>query len=182
MIFKSVGSLFHRVSLAFSTVPSIVNWQQVAAIVSIASLISLLIGFKSGFLNLEGVRSKTKAVGITIYCFITPALTEELFFRVLLLPHPTEKASPQTLWLCGIASLVIFVVYHPLNALTFYPVGCPTFMNPVFLVLAAIVGTACAIAYLLSGSLWPPVLIHWLTVIIWLLFLGGYRRLNRDHY
>jgi len=49
--------------------------------------------------------------------------------------------------------LATFVVYHPLNALTFYPVGRSTFMNPVFLLLAAILGVACSIAYLQSGSL-----------------------------
>ncbi len=33
------------------------------------------------------------------------------------------------------------------------------------------------IAYLQSGSLWTPVVIHWLAVVVWLLFLGGYRKL-----
>jgi predicted Abi (CAAX) family protease len=74
-------------------------------------------------------------------------------------------------------SLVLFVVYHPLNALTFYPVGRSTFMNPVFLLLAAVLGVACSIAYLLFGSIWPAVAIHWLAVTAWLLLLGGYRRL-----
>ncbi|HAT13909.1 MAG TPA: CPBP family intramembrane metalloprotease, partial [Microcoleaceae bacterium UBA11344] len=28
-----------------------------------------------------------------------------------------------------------------------------------------------------SGSMWPPVAIHWLAVTVWLLLLGGDRRL-----
>ncbi|WP_325315277.1 CPBP family glutamic-type intramembrane protease [Microcoleus sp. PH2017_28_MFU_U_A] len=49
--------------------------------------------------------------------------------------------------------------------------------NPVFLLLAAVLGVACSIAYLLIGSIWPAVVIHWLGVTVWLLLLGGYRRL-----
>ncbi|WP_293204846.1 MULTISPECIES: hypothetical protein [unclassified Microcoleus] len=47
----------------------------------------------------------------------------------------------------------------------------------MFLLLAAVLGVACSIAYLLIGSIWPAVVIHWLGVTVWLLLLGGYRRL-----
>jgi predicted Abi (CAAX) family protease len=71
----------------------------------------------------------------------------------------------------------MFIVYHPLNALSFFPKGLKTFFNWVFLVLAALLGIICSIAYLQSGSLWTPVVIHWLAVVIWLLLLGGYGKL-----
>jgi len=72
---------------------------------------------------------------------------------------------------------VMFVVYHPLNALSFFSQGLETFFNSAFLLLATLLGITCSIAYLQSGSLWTPVVIHWLAVVVWLLFLGGYRKL-----
>jgi predicted Abi (CAAX) family protease len=41
--------------------------------------------------------------------------------------------------------------------------------DPRFLVQVTLLGLACSLAYLVSGSIWPPVLIHWLTVVVWLL-------------
>jgi predicted Abi (CAAX) family protease len=75
-------------------------------------------------------------------------------------------------------SLALFTASHPVNAILFSPTHRPTFTDPVFLVLAALLGLTCTLAYLQSGSLWPPVAIHWTAVVVWLLFLGGYRRLN----
>ncbi len=71
----------------------------------------------------------------------------------------------------------MFIVYHPLNALSFFPRGLETFFNVIFLVLAALLGIVCSIAYIQSGSLWTAVGIHWFAVVVWLLLLGGYRKL-----
>ena len=57
--------------------------------------------------------------------------------RVFFLPHPLERVL-LTQWLMWASiSLFIFVVYHPLNALTFYKKANPTFLQPVFLLLAS---------------------------------------------
>jgi predicted Abi (CAAX) family protease len=169
--------LVRRVSIAFSTIPDFTDWLVVAMLVLVYSAIALTVGFWSGFLKIDVQTSQRTIVGVLIGCLLSPGISEEIFFRVLILPHPEENASGLVLWLWGGASLALFVVYHPLNALTFYPVGRSTFMNPVFLLLAAVLGVACSIAYLQSGSIWPAVAIHWLTVTVWLLLLGGYRRL-----
>jgi predicted Abi (CAAX) family protease len=66
----------------------------------------------------------------------------------------------------------MFLLHHPLNALTFYQAGSPT-----FLILANLLGLACTLVYWLTGSLWPPVLIHWIVVVVWLGWLGGLERL-----
>ncbi|MCI5125432.1 MAG: CPBP family intramembrane metalloprotease, partial [Candidatus Electrothrix sp. AR5] len=42
-----------------------------------------------------------------------------------------------------------------------------------FLVIVFCLGIVCSLAYILSRSLWVPIIIHWLTVVIWVLFLGG---------
>lgn len=169
--------LARRVSMAFSTIPDRTDWLIAVMLVLVYSAIALPVGFWSGFLKIDVQTSQRIIVGALIGCLLTPGITEEIFFRVLMLPHPEENASGLVLWFWGGASLALFIVYHPLNALTFYPVGRSTFMNPVFLLLATVLGVACSIAYLQSGSVWPPVAIHWLAVTVWLLLLGGYRRL-----
>jgi predicted Abi (CAAX) family protease len=169
--------LIQRITHAFSTIPDFTDWLVAAMLVLVYTLIALPIGFWSGFLKVDVQTSKPIIAGVLAGCFLSPGITEEVLFRVLMLPHPFENASGLMLWFSGCLSLVLFVVYHPLNALTFYPVGRSTFMNPVFLLLAAVLGVACSIAYLLFGSIWPAVAIHWLAVTAWLLLLGGYRRL-----
>ncbi|MFB2837851.1 type II CAAX prenyl endopeptidase Rce1 family protein [Floridanema evergladense] len=83
-----------------------------------------------------------------------------------------------TVWFWGSLSLVLFIIYHPMNAVTFFPAGRKTFFNPIFLLLAAVLGIVCSVVYLQSGSLWLPVIIHWLVVVVWLVFLGGYKQLH----
>ncbi|MFE1747552.1 type II CAAX prenyl endopeptidase Rce1 family protein [Coleofasciculus sp. H7-2] len=170
--------IVHRLITAVSTIPDAQAWLYSAALVLIYALISLPIGFKLGFLKLDVETSWQIIVGVMARCLLSPAISEELFFRILLLPHPTENATPATLWLWGCISLVMFIIYHPLNAVTFYPDGLQTFFNPIFLFLAALLGVICTLAYFQSGSLWMPVAIHWLIVVGWLLLLGGYKKLN----
>ncbi|MEG3894994.1 MULTISPECIES: CPBP family glutamic-type intramembrane protease [unclassified Microcoleus] len=172
-----LGLLPRRLTLAFSTIPDLTDWLVAAMLVLVYTSIALPVGFWSGFLKVDVQTSGRTIVAVLMGCLLSPGITEELLFRVLMLPHPSENASELMLWFWGCASLALFIVYHPLNALTFYPVGRSTFMNPVFLLLAAILGGACSIAYLQSGSIWPAVAVHWLGVTAWLLLLGGYRRL-----
>jgi predicted Abi (CAAX) family protease len=169
--------LARRVSMAFLTIPDFSDGLVAVMLVLVYTAIALPVGFWSGFLKIDVQTSQRIIFGVLIGCLLTPGITEEILFRVLMLPHPEENASGLMLWFWGCGSLALFLVYHPLNALTFYPVGRSTFRNPVFLLLAAVLGAACTIAYLQSGSLWPPVAIHWLVVTVWLLLLGGYRRL-----
>lgn len=167
----------HRLIAAFSTIPDIQAWAYAAALLLVYALISLPIGFRWGFVQAEVLKDSPSLVaGITAWSFLMPGISEELFFRVLLLPHPTEKASLGSLWLSGCISLFVFLVYHPLNV---FAVGHDkTFREPVFLLLAALLGVVCTISYWQSGSIWPPVVIHWLIVVVWLLLLGGYKKLH----
>jgi len=47
-----------------------------------------------------------------------------------------------------------------------YPQARALFDDPRFLFQATLLGVACSLAYGFTGSLWPPVLIHWLAVVI----------------
>jgi predicted Abi (CAAX) family protease len=164
----------HRLIPAFLRLPSTEAWLYSAVLLFVYTLISLPIGIKLGFLKVEILSSWKTAVRVLLVAFIAPSLVEEIFFRVLLLPNSTEVVSPAVRWFFVCLSLVIFVGYHPLNVLA----GCGTFRNPVFLFLAALLGIICTSAYLQSGSLWPPVILHWLIVVVWLLVLGGYRKVH----
>ncbi|MCA1993928.1 MAG: CPBP family intramembrane metalloprotease [Coleofasciculus sp. S288] len=187
MFFKSVLNLpairllAHRLTAAVSTLPDLEAWLYAAVLLLAFTIIALPVGFQRGFLPCEALRMSWKTIiGIIATSFLMPAVTEELFFRVLLLPHPTENVSGSGLWFWGCISLVSFIIYHPLNAMTFFPQGVETFFNWIFLLLAALLGLICSLTYLQSGSLWTPVAIHWLVVVVWLVFLGRYKRLYVD--
>ena len=141
--------------------------------------ISLPLGFRFGFLQRSTARIQPQRLLMGLLkCFLMPALVEEGLFRIALLPHPLE-GTPWSQWLAWASlSLGLFVLYHPFNARTFYPAGNPTFFNPIFLGLAGLLGVTCCFIYGLTGSLWPPVIIHWLVVTVWLFGLGGGQRLQ----
>jgi predicted Abi (CAAX) family protease len=67
----------------------------------------------------------------------------------------------------------LFVVYHPLAARLWDRRQPAVFDDPRFLLQCALLGSACVLAYGASGSLWAPVLIHWLAVAAWLGPLEG---------
>ncbi len=107
-----------------------------------------------------------------------PALVEETLFRVALLPHPMEGAGLASSLAWGALSVGLFVAYHPLAGRLWYPQGRRLFDDGRFLLLCTLLGVVAVLAYLASGSLWPPVLIHWLVVVVWLDLLGGRHRLS----
>ncbi|MBW4622416.1 MAG: CPBP family intramembrane metalloprotease [Cyanosarcina radialis HA8281-LM2] len=174
-----IGKIWYRLKVATLTLPNIKDWQRMGLLLPIYTLVALPIGFYGGFLKFEPLAASDRTIiEIIAICFVTPAIAEELFFRVLLLPHFTEKFSRATQLIWAGLSLIAFIAYHPLNGLTFFPAGLETFNNPIFLLLAALLGIVCTLAYLSSGSLWTSVVLHWLVVITWLLLLGGYGLLN----
>ncbi|MFB2939022.1 type II CAAX prenyl endopeptidase Rce1 family protein [Aerosakkonemataceae cyanobacterium BLCC-F154] len=178
-------NLFHqlvwRINVAFFTFPTIKAWLIAAALLLILTLFCLPVGLWCNFLKVENMKAPKKIIlSIIAGSLFFPGISEELFFRVLLLPHPQENRTIATVCFWVIISLVLFVIYHPLNAVTFFPTGRKTFFNPVFLLLAAVLGIVCSIVYEQSGSLWLPVIIHWLVVVVWLVFLGGYKQLRGE--
>ena len=154
-----------RVWRALTTWPDARGWlETLAALVGFAAA-ALLIGLPSGFLHPHP--APVAALPLLLRTLIAPALAEELVFRVA--PPPR---------FAGLA-LVAYVLYHPLNAWLFVPAARDSFSDPVFLLLAALLGALCTLLYRRSGSLWPPVVLHWLVVVSWLLLLGGASALGR---
>ncbi|MGV0107424.1 type II CAAX prenyl endopeptidase Rce1 family protein [Nostoc sp. DSM 114160] len=172
--------LLNRV-LASLVVPRLKDWLVIVVLLVIYSIFALPYGWKFGFLQIELWSANwTNKCLLILRCLFLPAIVEELFFRVFLLPHPSEITSwfQWSLWV--IVSLVLFILYHPLNAKTFFKAGITTFFNRVFLVLAAFLGIICTVAYTLTGSLFAIVLIHWVIVVVWLIVFGGIRKLDNQ--
>ncbi len=74
--------------------------------------------------------------------------------------------------------LLLFILYHPLNAKIFKKQGDPTFLQPIFLVLAGLLGLILTITYAVTGNLWIVVFMHWIVVVVWLQLLGGMKKLT----
>jgi uncharacterized protein len=111
------------------------------------------IGFGSGIVKpvLAGWQS---FLYMPLTLMIFPSLLEEAFFFSLL-------------------SSLLFVAWHPFNALTINPGARDFFLDPWFLLITFLLGLSCSLGYIYTRSLWTPVLMHWLTVAVWVLFLGG---------
>jgi predicted Abi (CAAX) family protease len=182
LLLHILEKLVGRILSSIFTFPDHSSFVYSVILLSIVATIALPLGLKFGFLQIDTFNKSWKVfLQVMLVTLFLPAIAEEIVFRVLFLPHITEKAPIIEKWLWGGISLILFVAYHPINAKFFYPAALSTFTNPIFLTLSAVLGVACTISYLLSGSLWLPAGIHWLTVIIWLLLLGGYDRLRRSH-
>eukprot|EP01062_Namystynia_karyoxenos_P049059 TRINITY_DN3748_c0_g3_i1.p2 TRINITY_DN3748_c0_g3~~TRINITY_DN3748_c0_g3_i1.p2 ORF type:complete len:247 (+),score=86.08 TRINITY_DN3748_c0_g3_i1:103-741(+) len=103
--------------------------------------------------------------------FVAPAVVEEVFFRVLLLPPPQQT----TAWDLGVwLPLLAFLAYH-LDVLHKHRA---VFADVVFLALAGWLGIICTAVYLASGTVWPAVLVHFAAVWCWLFLLGGAEKLE----
>lgn len=168
-----------RLANSFLTLPTINDWIWTAILLLIFSLIVIPLGFKLKFLKAEIPEVSWKVIfRLVLITLFLPATAEEVLFRVLLLPHKTEQASLVYQWISGSISLILFIIYHPLNATLFIRNARTTFTSFAFLASAAILGIFCTIAYLKSGSIYPPITLHWIFVLGWLLGLGGYRKLH----
>ncbi|MBD2529924.1 CPBP family intramembrane metalloprotease [Nostoc flagelliforme FACHB-838] len=181
--FTNISPLSILLNRTFASlaVPTLKDWLVSFVLLIIYSIIALPYGWKLGFLQVElwSVSWIDKCL-LILRCLFLPAILEELLFRVFLLPHPSEITNWFQWSLWATVSLLLFVLYHPLNAKTFFKAGIPTFYNYAFLVLAAFLGIVCTIAYTLTGSLFVIVLIHWVVVVVWLTVFGGITKLNNN--
>lgn len=154
------------------------EWAVFLLILGMYGAIAIPVGIKTGFLTpVYAGLTAPQATKLVVRIFFLPALVEE-FVRVLILPHPTEGMSYLAWWLWANLALFLYVIYHPLNARTFYPAGNPLFFSKPFLLLCTLLGIACTALYALTGSLMGLVLFHWTVVAVWILSFGGYKQLQ----
>ncbi|ESQ87501.1 hypothetical protein ABAC460_19430 [Asticcacaulis sp. AC460] len=155
--------MLSRILRALSTWPKADEWREVAAIALVAAL---AIGTVAGLTGLLSWQPRLQWASLLV--FVVPAFTEELIFRGPL-PSRHESARP-ILWMA--AGVLLFTLWHVSEALTFLP-GARLFLEPRFLICAAILGTGCAAMRYRTGSLWPGVVFHGLIVLAWQGILGG---------
>jgi predicted Abi (CAAX) family protease len=164
-----------RVVAALTTIPDWRAWGRCALAYGIFLCCALPLGLLTGLLR-ASVPHVAPAVmlGTSAIVFVHPAFVEELIFRVLLLPRETATIRRGRLTVMAVAALALYVASHPLNAILFRPQLRSLFESSAYLSLAALLGATCTAAYWISRSIWPPVLIHWLTVLVWLYLFGGW--------
>ena len=130
---------------------------------------TLFIGLFSGLFSLNIIPSHLM-IFLPVILLLYPSFIEECIFRGILIPYDINI---YRLW-----QRIIYVAWHPLNALLYNKDAIPKdaipiFLNQYFLIITALLGITCGIAYIISRSLWVPVFIHWTTVFVWVGFFNG---------
>jgi predicted Abi (CAAX) family protease len=167
--------LWHRLCASISLPLTPSDLLMTGLLLVVAAALILPAGLHIGFLRpVKAALTRSSAAGIAASAFVFPSMAEEILFRVLLLPHPLEEVSPVTTVLWAIAGTAAFVLYHPLKAPFAATKRAAVFTALMFLWMAFVVGGCCTAAYLSCGSIWPPVLLHWSVVVLWILYFGGY--------
>jgi len=171
----TLRELASRIVLSFATMPSRRQWLETAALLIAFALIALPIGFVGGLLSFKPAPEPLASLAtFAAVAFFVPSLFEETLFRALLLPQASERRSvSQLIWYASL-SVVLFVLGHPLAACLFAPAARPLFYDGVFLFLSAVFGLVAVIAFLRSGSIWPSAIMHWVVVVVWKLWFGGW--------
>ena len=131
--------------------------------------IALTLGWRSGFLPRRWHWSPWRQLLPRAVRFLfVPAIVEEVLFRALLLPSALDGVEPLSMVPWVALSVGVFVAWHGLT------LGLRRggdlhmrWADPRLLLQVSLLGLACALAYVVSGSLWPAVGIHWLAVVVW---------------
>jgi predicted Abi (CAAX) family protease len=166
--------LIERLKTDLTTFPSWEIWLPCLGILALYAITAFEINRRTGLFALK--RSSLpypKRFSLIIIAVFSPSLLEESLYRGLLIPRISETFSqPSYATLIGL-SLFLYVISHPLIAWLVWPWSRQIFYKPAFLSIVFVLGLACTLVYLLSASLWPAVLIHWFTIVVWKLFYGG---------
>ncbi|WP_243410536.1 CPBP family glutamic-type intramembrane protease [Caulobacter radicis] len=161
---RSIG---RRLVAVLTTLPDAAGWRWCAAATVICGAAMAVIGLSTGLYRLTDTAPGLPPRLLTVW--LIPALGEEIPFRGVLLPGRDETRRP---WLWVVVSTALYVAWHPFETLTFLP-HATTFLRWDFLACTAILGLACALMRLRTGSLWPAVLLHGGFVVVWQTWLGG---------
>lgn len=164
-----------------SRIPSIGDWLMTLGTAVAYGVIAIPLGLWGKLLSLRNILNSVRPAKLILQllqALFVPALLEELIFRVLLLPHPTEGVLTTTLFLWIALSMALFIISHPLQAVLFRSHLVALFSRPLFIGLTALLGLSCTILYMNTGSLWTVAGLHWLIVAGWLVFLGGWQKLR----
>lgn len=160
--------MVNRLVSALRTWPDAAGWRLCAVVSAVALAVIAVIAGLSGLVRWQpDLTDWPLRSGMVL---LVPALTEEIVFRGLLTPSRGESRHDQLWFWAGLAA---FVLWHVVEALTFLSGAAYLFLRPDFLACAGLLGAACALMRYRTGSLWPAVLLHGVTVFIWQTALNG---------
>ena len=163
-----------RALRSLQTWPDAKGWRDCLVAFVLFSAFAIPTGFLTHFFSFQpSAMPPLKFLGVMAILFVFPGIAEELMFRGLVLPHRSEQWPPARLRVALWVSVVIFVLWHVVNAWLMFPVARSVFWDWRFLLIVVGLGWACGWSYLRTGSLWPSVLIHWSIVVVWKACLGG---------
>ena len=166
--------IVERLASAFTTVPTFSQWTWVGLTVALYGSAALWILHKAKLFKRSSEKVPvSKLLLLALIAIFTPSLIEETLYRVLLLPHPNEAATLSTTIGLTLFSVALYVVAHPLLAWLVWPWSRQIFYRGSFLAIVTLLGVACSFVYLLTGSVYAPLFIHWLTIVVWKAFYGG---------
>jgi predicted Abi (CAAX) family protease len=122
--------------------------------------------------------------------FVFPVLVEEIIFRVMLLPHPTEGVAIATWSAWAALSLGLYVLYYGLYHRLYHglynrrlagvsPQTDGGLRDRSSLLMSAWIGLILILLYGLTGSLWAVTVVHWVAVVGWRYGFGGRQQFNR---
>ena len=165
--------------------PHLRDLAEAAGLFAVFAAIALPLGLFTGMFAFRIAPFQTIVI-VALVAILVPALGEEGVFRVLLQGRPSFPRRRESSVAAVLdprlrggdvlrigLSLIAFVAWHPVQVWLNLPMAQPVFTEPVFLGIATLLGLVCTISWQRSGSVWPPVLIHWLTVVGWKAFLAG---------
>ena len=155
----TASSLFAVAAQALQTRPNRVEWGQTLLISALFTLTAGYLGRYENLFKFSPTDEWQAFAIVAVAAILVPSLFEEVVFRVWM--------GGKQGWLRATAAISAFVLWHPFQVWLNLPLAQPLFLEPVFLVITGMLGLACTIAYRISGSVWPPVFIHWITVIAW---------------
>ena len=165
--FRWYDRLLYRLRASTQSMPSRTSWMWATVALCGYVVMYLPFGLSVGFLKFQPELNPGRWLSVAFGSLLMPGLSEELMFRVLLIPHPTEPMPPlvRQRWIFG--SWVLFILAH-------LPPWTPRFFHEMpFLLGSGLLGILCTLSYLQSRSIWTAVLIHWAIVVQWLLVWGG---------
>lgn len=155
----TASSLFAVAAQALQTRPNRVEWGQTLLISALFTLTAGYLGLGENLFKFAPTAEWQAFAIVAVAAIFIPSFAEELVFRVLL--------GGKTGWIRAGLAISAFVLWHPLQVWLNLPMAQALFLEPAFLAITGLLGLACTIAYRVSGSVWPPVFIHWITVIAW---------------
>ena len=149
--------------------PDSARWKAALGLALPTAAVIALLGAVGGWISFDPTTEPKSALLVAIFLFFVPAMAEELVFRGVLLSLLARFSQRWGSWL----STILFVLWHPFQALTFGPPWSAIFLQPSFLFATFILGIVLTHVRIVSQSLWPVILIHWSLVVVWKLAFGG---------